>query len=94
MLKLSSADYQALRHHGEETYPHECCGILLGAFEGDARAVHATIRCTNIAKDSPQSRYDIDPRELVQAQREAASRGSRSLGSTIPIPIIRLMVLD
>ena len=29
-MKLSFTDYQALRAHGEETYPHECCGALLG----------------------------------------------------------------
>ena len=28
MLRLTFADYEALRAHGEETYPHECCGIL------------------------------------------------------------------
>ena len=30
MLKLTNADYAALRRHGEETYPYECCGVLLG----------------------------------------------------------------
>ena len=30
MLKLTQADYEALRAHGEETYPNECCGIMLG----------------------------------------------------------------
>jgi len=30
MLHLSFSDYSALRAHGEETYPHECCGVLLG----------------------------------------------------------------
>src|ERR1700761_3822176 len=35
MLKISPSDYVALREHGEETYPHECCGVLLGRFEDD-----------------------------------------------------------
>ena len=35
MLKLSRKDYDAIRQHGEETYPHECCGVLLGRFEDD-----------------------------------------------------------
>jgi proteasome lid subunit RPN8/RPN11 len=30
MLTLTHSDYTALRAHGEETYPHECCGVLLG----------------------------------------------------------------
>ena len=30
MLRIQYADYEALRAHGEETYPNECCGVLLG----------------------------------------------------------------
>ncbi len=30
MLRISHADYESLREHGERTYPHECCGVLLG----------------------------------------------------------------
>ena len=29
-LKISDTVYAQLRKHGEETYPHECCGVLLG----------------------------------------------------------------
>ena len=71
MLKLRSADYNEIRRHGEETYPHECCGVLLGVIGDDTRDVRATVRCRNTRIDSPQNRYNIDPRELVRVQREA-----------------------
>ena len=29
VLKISDTVYSELRSHGEETYPHECCGVLL-----------------------------------------------------------------
>jgi proteasome lid subunit RPN8/RPN11 len=80
MLKVSSVDYQAMRRHGQETYPRECCGILLGAFEGETRTVRATVRCTNIHKDSPETRYDIDPHELVRAQRQGREQGLEIVG--------------
>jgi proteasome lid subunit RPN8/RPN11 len=81
MLKLSHADYAALRQHGEETYPHECCGVLLGRFDHDGtRAVTATARCANTRTDSPQNRYSIDPRELVRIQREGRERGDEIIG--------------
>lgn len=80
MLKISSPDYDAVRRHGEETYPHESCGILIGTIEGDTRTVLGTIRCNNICTDSPQTRYDIDPRELIGAQREAHERGLDIVG--------------
>jgi len=74
MLKLRKADYDDVRRHGEETYPQECCGVLLGAMNGDTREVHATVRCGNTRTDSPHNRYHIDPRELVRVQREARER--------------------
>jgi proteasome lid subunit RPN8/RPN11 len=79
MLKISPSDYAAIRRHGEETYPHECCGILIGTIEGDTRTVRSAIRCDNIC-DSPQTRYDIDPRELIRAQREAHESGLDIVG--------------
>lgn len=80
MLQFARADYDEIRRHGEETYPHECCGILLGVSDGDVRAVRQTVRCGNTRSDSPQNRYHIDPRELVRAQREAHERGLDIVG--------------
>jgi proteasome lid subunit RPN8/RPN11 len=81
MIKLTQADYAALRRHGEETYPHECCGILLGhTDDAGARIVTSTARCGNTRTDSPQNRYNIDPRELVRIQREGRERGEDIVG--------------
>ena len=79
MLKISHSDYASIRRRGEETYPHEGCGILIGTVEGDTRTVHYTILCNNIS-DSPQTRYDIDPRELIRARREAHERALDIVG--------------
>jgi proteasome lid subunit RPN8/RPN11 len=81
MLKVSRKDYDALRRHGEETYPHECCGVLLGRFEDDdSRVVTSTARCGNTRTDSLHNRYNIDPRELVRIQREGRERGEDIVG--------------
>ena len=81
MLKLTQSVYDALRSHGQETYPHECCGVLLGRFEDDgARTITSTARAGNTRTDSAHNRYNIDPRELVRIQREARDRGEDILG--------------
>jgi proteasome lid subunit RPN8/RPN11 len=81
MLNLTRENQAALRHHGEETYPQECCGVLLGRFDEDgARVVTSTARCGNTRTDSPQNRYNIDPRELVRIQREGRDRGEDIVG--------------
>jgi proteasome lid subunit RPN8/RPN11 len=79
MLRISIAEYEAIRRHGEESYPHECCGILIGAREADSRTVKSVIRCRN-RSDSARNDYHIDPRELIQAQREARDRGLEIVG--------------
>jgi len=81
MLKLCRTDYDAIRRHGEETYPHECCGVLLGNFNEDGtRVVTSTARCGNTRTDSAHNRYNIDPRELVRIQREGRDRGEDIVG--------------
>lgn len=82
MLKITHADYDALRRHGEATYPHECCGVLLGRMKDDdgTRIVNSTARCDNTRTDSPQNRYNIDTRKLVRIQREGRERGEDIVG--------------
>jgi proteasome lid subunit RPN8/RPN11 len=80
MLKISQKDYSGIRRHGEETYPHECCGVLLGQMDGDVRIVTSTARCGNTRTDSPQNRYHIDPKELVRIQRQARERDEDIIG--------------
>ena len=80
MLRISRPHYEVLRQHGEETYPHECCGVLLGRFDDDQRVVTSVTRCGNTRDDSPQNRYNIDPRELIRFQREGRGRGEEIIG--------------
>lgn len=80
MLTFSQADHEEIRKHGEETYPHECCGVLLGQFSGEDRVVEATVRCGNTRTDSPQNRYHIAPQELVRVQRQARENGVEIIG--------------
>jgi proteasome lid subunit RPN8/RPN11 len=87
-LRLTRSIYDAIRAHGEETYPHECCGALLGKFippddaHNDAGGPIASgwmidnaIRAGNTRTDSAHNRYQIAPAELVKIEREARSRG-------------------
>ena len=75
MLRLSLEQYDALRAHGEETYPHECCGILLGHLREDGSEVVEVLRAGNTRTDSAHNRYHIAPQELIQAQREGRKQG-------------------
>jgi proteasome lid subunit RPN8/RPN11 len=75
MLKLTAAVYEAIRTHGEETYPHECCGVLLGRSVDDENVVEAAVRAGNTRTDSAHNRYNIAPQELIKIQRQARESG-------------------
>jgi len=68
-LRLSRSIYDAMRAHGEQTYPHECCGALLGRFvpaeaacnEFGGWIVEANVRAGNTRTDSAHNRYQIAP---------------------------------
>lgn len=81
-LWLTRGVYDAIRAHGEETYPHECCGALLGRFVAGAESgepgewhVEAAVRAGNTRTDSAHNRYQISPAELVKIEREARGSG-------------------
>jgi proteasome lid subunit RPN8/RPN11 len=81
VLQISYADYEALRAHGEETYPHECCGVLLGKNEpGAGNRVQQLVRAGNTRTDSAHNRYNIAPQELVKIQRQARGLGLDIVG--------------
>jgi proteasome lid subunit RPN8/RPN11 len=75
ILHITNAVYETLRAHGEETYPHECCGALLGRAIENGWQVEAAIRAGNTRTDSAHNRYNISPLELVKIEREARKQG-------------------
>jgi proteasome lid subunit RPN8/RPN11 len=72
-LRVSRAVYDAIRAHGEETYPYECCGALLG--NQVPGAIVAAVRAGNTRTDSAHNRYQIAPAELVKIERDARRDG-------------------
>jgi proteasome lid subunit RPN8/RPN11 len=80
MLKLNEQVYDAIRRHGEETYPHECCGVLLGRSADGVNSVEDALRAGNTRTDSAHNRYHIAPQELVKIQRQGRERGLDIVG--------------
>jgi len=67
---------RAIRRHGEETYPHECCGALVG----DGRRVTATVALPNTTEEGPRRRFLVRPSDYQLAERRAAELGGELLG--------------
>ncbi len=80
MLKISPANYELMRRHGEKTYPDECCGVLLGKAAEDLREVLVVVEAGNSRTDSAHNRYNILPAELIKIQRMAREQGHDIVG--------------
>ncbi|HVB12906.1 MAG TPA: M67 family metallopeptidase [Nitrososphaerales archaeon] len=79
-------DQQMLREmqsHATSTYPEECCGLLIGKFEGNLsrKLVSRTKRMENVfEKPERYHRYTIDPLKYMDAENEATSSGEDVIG--------------
>jgi len=80
MLKIDKAGFDEIRRHGEETYPYECCGLLLGHTNGEERVVASIARTRNTRTDSPHNRYNIDSKDYIRIQKEGRERGEDVIG--------------
>jgi proteasome lid subunit RPN8/RPN11 len=75
-LVLAPGVAGAIRRHGEETYPHECCGALVGG-NGSADAV---VALPNTTEEGPRRRFLVRPSDYRLAEQRAGDLGSELLG--------------
>jgi len=85
-LSISTRLAERIRKHGAETYPHECCGALLGrdaGLGGDRKGPREILDClplVNRRDDSPNNRFSIAPMDVIEADKVAQSRGMDLIG--------------
>ena len=77
---MEQTQFDEIRRHGEETYPDESCGVLLGHAEERVNVVVESVRAANIRTDSAHNRYQIAPQELIHIQRTARQQGLDIVG--------------
>jgi proteasome lid subunit RPN8/RPN11 len=66
--------------HGAETYPHECCGALLGVDNEEFREVRALHKLVNRRDDSPRNRFSVTSDDVRDADRVAQNSGLQVIG--------------
>lgn len=79
-LSLSSQDYQQMLHWAKSAYPQECCGIIMGHKSPNEQHIIDEARLTeNVAQDR-LSRFEIDPRALIDAHKACRKNSIEILG--------------
>ena len=75
-LSLSAAVHDNIRRHAAETYPHECCGALIGR-EG---LVTTAFPLPNTTEEGPRRRFLVRPADYRDAEQRATALGAELLG--------------
>ena len=75
-ITLEAGVAEAIRRHGIETYPNECCGALIGR-DGTITHVHAL---PNTTEEGPRRRFLVRPQDYRDAERRAAEAKGQLVG--------------
>lgn len=71
MIKILASLLREIYDHTEESYPNECCGLLVGTTdEHQNHTVHAFRKCKNLNTERARDRYLMDPLDQLRVQRE------------------------
>jgi len=80
-LHIPRAILTQIHLHGEQAYPEEGAGLLLGDQEGMEHHVREILPLTNSREaQARHNRYQLSPQEYMQGEQHAESRGMAVLG--------------
>ena len=80
MITLQTGIDRAIRDHGVETYPNECCGAMLGSIDDGSKLVREAMPLENSFAGAQAARYELRPEDLLAADRAARERQMDLIG--------------
>jgi proteasome lid subunit RPN8/RPN11 len=82
MLKLSSKLEKNIRTDGENAYPNECCGVLIGEIDdAGIKTAKITLAIDNAREDGEQyHRFLITPQDMMRAEQTARAAKLEVIG--------------
>ena len=87
MLTITPEIRAHIEAHAIETYPHECCGVIVGHSTGlmagrvaDGRVGVAAHRTGNLNTERARDRFTLDPKDFLRIDTEARKLGLDIIG--------------
>ena len=81
VLVIPKEILRAIHQHGEEAYPEEGAGLLLGKAQGEAKRVEKVLPLANTREDAARhNRYLLNPQDYLHGEMEADRLGLDVLG--------------
>jgi len=79
---LTAGVSKAIREYAAAAYPHEGCGVLIGEQSAEDSAVRVVdvTSARNLFTSRLEDRYDLDPADMLQADRDARAQGRDVVG--------------
>lgn len=74
-VRLPAGLAQLIRADAAAAYPNECCGLLIGRWDGDTLEITEAHPSANITDGDPTRGFEIDPKLRFDLMRAAESRG-------------------
>ena len=78
-IKLTPQVEEAIKIHGEEAFPNECCGFLFGN-EENGRLINLSTRVENSKEGDQRRRFEISPFDYMKAEQFAIENNTTLLG--------------
>jgi proteasome lid subunit RPN8/RPN11 len=80
MTRIDSEAWGVMVAHAEKTYPDECCGAMIGETGDGVKTVRLAVPMRNSYRGSQEDRYELNPEDLLEADRQARARGLDLIG--------------
>jgi proteasome lid subunit RPN8/RPN11 len=74
MIRIQPDAWREMVAHALATYPHECCGAMLGSVEEVHKTVRIALRLENASEGERERHYELRPADLLRADKEARDR--------------------
>ncbi len=80
MLEIQKSLLEEIYQHAIDTYPDECCGIMAGVIQAENRIVKKVFQAENLNKERSHDRYEMNEKDFLRADRQAAKLGMDIVG--------------
>lgn len=81
MIDIKKEHIDFVKDHAQRDYPYECCGIIVGKFNGDEKTVTEIIPIINEKEEENRhNRYLIPSKKVLEAELYAIKNGLDIVG--------------
>jgi len=79
-IRLAPPVLDTIKRHAAATYPHECCGALIGSASNGDVDVQVARELDNVTDEGPRRRFLVSPRDYRDSEAHARDSGAELIG--------------